>query len=116
MSEIITQPTEKRAEFLEISSELEKIYQEAACGGDTAPPAPEDQVDLHYVCLVKHLDGFVYELDGDAYGPVNTKINLGLDQDIWQEPVRARIRSWMSEESNLNFSLMALVSKAEKWN
>ena len=57
-----------------------------------APPDVQDEVDVHYVSLVKLPDGFVYELDGDAYAPTKTNIKLEDDADLLKEPVLERMR------------------------
>ena len=111
ISQLIAHPANRREGFLENSREFEEIYGIAARGGATSPPAVEEEVDLHYITLVKLPDGFVYELDGDAHAPTKTSIKLGDDADLLSEPVLEHIRSWMAREQDLHFSLLALVEK-----
>ena len=73
----------------------------------------QDEVDLHYVFLVKFLDGFVYELDGDAYALIKTSIKLEDDADLLKEPVFKRIRGWMTGEQDLHFSLLVFIKKSK---
>ena len=113
VSQIVAHPKHRRGNFLEHSRELEEIYNVAASGGDTSPPDVQDEVDLHYVSLVKLPDGFVYELDGDAYAPTKTSIKLEDDADLLKEPVLERIRGWMTGEQDLHFSLLALIRKSK---
>lgn len=61
----------ERAELLEETEALEQAHQAAAATGDTAPPAAEDNVDLHYVCFVKSKNGHLYEMDGRRKGPID---------------------------------------------
>ena len=95
--------------MLEESSELETTYQEAALRGSTAAPALDEEVDLHYVCFIKSRNGAVYEMDGDAAGPIQTDVQLNEGDDLLQasvlECVRARIAKAGADGS---FSLLAL--------
>ena len=108
LKKIIDSSPEERASLLENSRDLEHIYQKAACGGDTVPPDAHDEVDLHYTCFVRNLDGFVYELDGDAEGPTKTGIQLD-QEDLLHETILNYIMDWTSKESSPEFSLLALV-------
>lgn len=100
----------KREALLEGSKDLEEIYRKAALRGHTAPPPPEDEVDLHYVCFIKSPNGCVYEMDGDAKGPFKTDITLRDDEDLLEPAALECVRRCIARgKGNLNFSLLALV-------
>jgi ubiquitin carboxyl-terminal hydrolase L3 len=105
---------EDRALVLEDSKELESLYNVAALQGDSIPPTnPEDEVDFHFVCFVKsHINGHIYELDGDRKGPVDKGVVLGPDEDILTARGLSVVREFIQRErdGNFSFSLMALVS------
>jgi ubiquitin carboxyl-terminal hydrolase L3 len=105
------QPDE-RALVLENDSELERIYAEVAKEGDTEAPAnAEDEVDFHYIALVKsHVNNHLYQLDGDRKRPVDLG-PMEVEDDVLSEQCLSVIRSMMTgEEGNVNFNLMALTS------
>ena len=76
-------PTE-RAELLYKSQALEAAHQTAAQKGDTAAPAADASVDLHFVAFVKDRSGALWELDGRRKGPLN-RGQLGLEDDVLSE-------------------------------
>ena len=96
---------------MENSKELEEAYEQVARQGSSAAPEnAEDEVDYHYVCLVRsHRNGRLYELDGDRSGPVDRGDVLGPEGDLATAGGRV-VREYIERgEENLNFSLMALV-------
>ncbi len=100
----------ERETLLESSTDLETLYQKAALRGNTAPPPAEDEVDLHYVCFVKSPNGSIYEMDGDANGPVKTDVTLREDQDLLESSALECVRRCIARsEGNVNFGLLALV-------
>ena len=113
MDELIHQPPALRSFILEQSSELETTYQEAALRGSTAAPALGEEVDLHYICFIKSRNGAVYEMDGDAAGPIETGIQLNEGDDLFEASVlecaRKRIAKAGAEGS---FSLLGLIKTA----
>lgn len=115
LKECLPLPPRERAYALEDSKDLEEAHAAAALQGDSAPPASaEDEVDFHYICFVRSSkDGFIYQLDGDRKGPVNTGVELSGtgDDDLLSEPVRNMIKTFIAREKgeNLNFGLLALV-------
>ncbi len=104
----------ERETLLESSTDLETLYRKAALRGNTAPPPAEDEVDLHYVCFIKSLNGSVYEMDGDANGPVKTDVTLREDQDLLESSALDCVRRCIARsEGNVNFSLLALVHSTD---
>ena len=98
--------------MLEDSAELEAIYNEAAKQGDSAVPTDaEEEVDFHYVCLVKADNGRVYEMDGDRKGAIDTGVQLGDEQDVLSRGGLGLVRECIDREGggSVGFSLMALV-------
>ncbi|KAJ3104165.1 ATP-binding cassette sub- A member 1 [Phlyctochytrium bullatum] len=61
---------EERGADLEGNEELARLHDESSHEGQTAAPDPADEVDLHFVALVK-VDGEIYELDGNKPFPIN---------------------------------------------
>ncbi|KAK5018710.1 ubiquitinyl hydrolase 1 [Cryomyces antarcticus] len=106
-------PPQDRALVLEGSEELESVYGMAALQGNSmVPTSAEDEVDFHFVCFVKsHINGHIYELDGDRKGPVDKGPMLKPDDDILAHGGLAIVREFIQRErdGNSNFSLMALV-------
>lgn len=82
-----------------------------ALQGDSEVPAnPEDDVDYHYVCFVKsHIDGHLYEMDGDRKGPVD-RGPLSPFEDVLAERGLNVIREFIQREEgkDTNFSLLVL--------
>ncbi|KAF2838700.1 cysteine proteinase [Patellaria atrata CBS 101060] len=102
-----------RADLLYESQALESAHQEAASGGDTAAPAADDKVDLHYVCFIKSEDNALWELDGRRKGPLKRGI-LGAEEDVLSEiALDLGVRSFIKREQEvgggeLRFSLIVL--------
>lgn len=110
MSKLAASSTSERKALLETSTDLEKIYSKAALRGNTAPPPAQDEVDLHYICFIKSSDGSVYEMDGDANGPVKTDVTLGVGQDLLESSALECVRRCIARnEGDISFSLLALV-------
>lgn len=61
---------EQRAKDLELDINLKQAHQNFATLGQTEAPDAQDDVDLHFVCIV-HKDGYIYELDGRKCRPIN---------------------------------------------
>ena len=76
-------------------------------GSSAAPEDPEDEVDYHYICLVRsHRSGRLYELDGDRSGP----IVRGDSSDDWTG--KSVVQEYIERgQGNLSFNLMALVKE-----
>jgi ubiquitin carboxyl-terminal hydrolase L3 len=62
-------PTE-RAQRVYDSAFLEHAHMTAAAVGDTAPPSPADENNMHFLAFVKGRDGRFWELDGGWSGPI----------------------------------------------
>lgn len=102
-----------RAELLYESQALESAHQSAASGGQTAAPAAEDSIDLHYVCFVKSENGHLWEMDGRRKGPIN-RGSLDADEDVLSDKaLDLGVRSFLKREAeagggDLRFSLIVL--------
>ena len=102
-----------RADLLYESQALESAHQAAASGGDTAAPAAEDNVDLHYVCFVKSSNNRLWEMDGRRKGPLDRGL-LTADEDVLSDnALDMGVRSFLRREAeagggDLRFSLIAL--------
>ncbi|GAA5880654.1 hypothetical protein JCM5296_006545 [Sporobolomyces johnsonii] len=90
----------ERAQLLSGSDELASVHEETAQTGQTATPALEDDVDLHFVTFVDH-NGYLIELDGRRNSPINHgKIEKGLLEDT-VEVVKRIIELTQSIQFNL---------------
>ena len=105
-------PTE-RANLLYESDALEKAHRDAAQEGDTAAPAAEESVELHYVCFVKSQNGHLWELDGRRKGPLDRGA-LDASEDVLGEmALEIGVKSFLRREEaagggDLRFSLIVL--------
>ncbi|KAI0595068.1 putative ubiquitin carboxyl-terminal hydrolase [Biscogniauxia sp. FL1348] len=95
-------PPRERSALLEKVPALATAHHEAASQGQTVAPDAQDDVDLHYVCFVKTLDGeqaggvansdssnskgagTLWELDGRRKGPI-ARGRLEADEDVLSE-------------------------------
>ncbi|EMC91972.1 hypothetical protein BAUCODRAFT_28183 [Baudoinia panamericana UAMH 10762] len=109
----------QRAELVEHSDALESAHAEAAVIGDTAAPAAEDDVDLHYVCFVKsEKDGHLYEMDGRRKGPLD-RGTLDAEEDVLSETALNKgVRAFLKREEEagggeLRFSLIVLAQSLD---
>ncbi|KAF2186522.1 cysteine proteinase [Zopfia rhizophila CBS 207.26] len=101
---------DERAAVLEDSAELESVYASVASKGDTEAPRAEDEVDFHYICLVRsHRNGRLFQMDGDRKRPIDLG-ELGEGDDILSDALGV-VRGMVERDKgeNLNYSLMALV-------
>lgn len=102
-----------RADLLYDSPALESAHAAAASTGDTAAPAVDDDVDLHYVCFVKSAAGNLWEMDGRRKGPL-MRGKLDDEEDVLSEKgLQLGVRSFLRREEQagggeLRFSLVAL--------
>ena len=114
LSKLVASSNSERQTLLESSTDLETLYRKAALRGNTASPPAEDEVDLHYVCFIKSLNGSVYEMNSDANGPVKTDVTLREDQDLLESSALDCVRHCIARsEGNVNFSLLALVHSTD---
>ena len=104
----------ERATLIEESEALERAHAAAAAGGDTAAPAAEDDVDLHYVCFVKsEVSGRLWEMDGRRKGPIE-RGHLEEGEDVLSEKaLDLGVRAFLKREEeagggDLRFSLITL--------
>jgi ubiquitin carboxyl-terminal hydrolase L3 len=107
----------ERADLLYESDALESAHQAAASTGDTAAPAAEDDVNLHYVCFVKSQNNQLWELDGRRKGPLN-RGQLSPDEDVLSEKaLDLGVRSFLKRETaaggDLRFSLVTLAESLD---
>ena len=93
--------------YLESSKEIEDAFIKAAQNGRSEAPSPQDEVDHHYICLVKS-SVQVYQLDGDLDGPVHRGPLTG-DEDVLARRGLDIIREYTDSEKDGRFGLLALV-------
>ena len=108
----------EREALLNSSALLDAICEKAALRGSTSPPPAQDEVDLHYVCFIKSPNGSVYEMDGDASGPVKTDITLKQDEDMLDLSALKCVKRCVAREEDADgrFSLLALVQGSSASN
>ncbi|KAF1942998.1 cysteine proteinase [Clathrospora elynae] len=118
LSDAIPLKPVERADLLYESQALETAHQDAASGGDSAAPAANDDVDLHYVCFVKSDKNHLWELDGRRKGPLD-RGELSPDDDVLSEKaLDLGVRSFLKRETeagggDLRFSLIALAESLD---
>lgn len=97
-----------RAAYLESSKEIENAYAQAAQKGRSEAPSAQDEVDHHYICLVKSPGGHLYELDGDQNGPIS-RAPLKEEEDVLAGPGLDILRRYIGSGKDGRFGLLALV-------
>ncbi|KAF2248652.1 cysteine proteinase [Trematosphaeria pertusa] len=118
LSDAIPLKPAQRADLLYESEALESAHQTAAAGGDTAAPAAEDKVDLHYVCFVKSQNNRLWEMDGRRKGPLD-RGELSADEDVLSDKaLNLGVRSFLKREAeagggDLRFSLIVLAESLD---
>lgn len=108
-STTIPMTPEERGAYLESPPEgapdIEEAHKAAGEKGDTAPPAPEEDVDLHFVCFVER-EGRLWELDGRRPGPIDHGPCTA--ETLLQDTARAVKRDFIEKSNSLQFNLIAL--------
>jgi ubiquitin carboxyl-terminal hydrolase L3 len=108
-----TMNTAQRAELLEESDELEAAHTSFSQQGQTAAPQIGEEVEHHYVALVKHREPktgkwLLYELDGRRLGPVE-RGEIPADEDLVGPTALKVMEEFVTrEQENGRFSLIAL--------
>lgn len=106
-----------REALLNGSVDLETIYNKAAVRGSISPPRAEDEVDLHYVCFIRSPSGSIYEMDGDANGPVKTNIVIKQNEDMLEASALECVKRCIARgDGDMNYSLLALVPNSNDSN
>ncbi|KAK9459775.1 uncharacterized protein V1516DRAFT_708061 [Lipomyces oligophaga] len=103
----------ERIKYIESSESLSSLHDAAARSGDTSTPDALDDVDLHYVTLVKSQSGDLWELDGRRKGPIFLTA-LGPDLDVLSPASIKFVKEFIDRESsNISFSLVALAPSSD---
>jgi len=96
---------EERSKYLEADSAFTETHDELAQQGQTAAPARDEKVDLHFVAFVHH-NGGLYELDGRRAAPVH---HGATTEDNLLEDSAEIVKKFMARDpDNLNFTVVAL--------
>ncbi|KAE8374143.1 ubiquitin carboxyl-terminal hydrolase [Aspergillus bertholletiae] len=82
--ELISLAPEDRARVVYESRFLEEAHMDAARGGSSGVPGPEEDNGFHFVGFVKAGDGRVWELNGGMPGPLERGV-LGEGEDLISE-------------------------------
>ena len=107
--------TADRIKILEDSEELEAAHTSFSLQGQTEAPSADDEVENHYVTLVKHVNpktgrSMIYELDGRRLGPVE-RDELPAGEDLLDSTALKIVDEFMrreTESGKSGFSLCAL--------
>ncbi|KAG0005086.1 Ubiquitin carboxyl-terminal hydrolase isozyme L3, partial [Modicella reniformis] len=95
---------EERAAVLEEDKSFAGVHEVHASTGQTETPNLQDEVNLHFVCLIER-DGSLYELDGNKKTPINhgttTKDTFLIDAIKIAQVFMSR------DPDNINFSVIA---------
>ncbi|CAI8042074.1 Ubiquitin carboxyl-terminal hydrolase isozyme L3 [Geodia barretti] len=97
--------SKERGRYLEENEDLSDAHEASALEGDTAPPAPEETVNLHFIAIV-HRKGHLYELDGRKPFPINHGSTSG---DTFLMDAARVCREFMTRDpSEVHFTIVAL--------
>lgn len=117
---------QQRGELLEKSDIFASIHLDAANQGQTAAPAAEANVDLHFTCFVPAPDPKekgkmrLVELDGNRGGPIDCgpcsdflTVSFLAYMDLWYvqhffQDAAEYIKANYIDPSNFNFSMVSL--------
>ena len=103
---------EERAAFLVASDDLDKAQAVATAQGVTAPPRPDDDVNLHFVAFVRGPDGTVLELDGRQPFPLVRGVctsSEGVEGGSFLDVVAGAIKARMAlTPESMNYTVTAL--------
>jgi|SRR5688572_7367234 ubiquitin carboxyl-terminal hydrolase L3 len=106
---------DERSSLVENSEHLENAYAKIAIQGiSRQPDHAEDEVDYHYICLVRSdVNGHLYELDGDRKGPIDRGV-LRREDDLRGEAALAVVKEYFEDNpGDISYSLLALVVKQD---
>ena len=92
------------------SRELQTVHSEISTQGQTAAPAAEDPVNLHFICFIRDAKtGELTELDGSRKGPVKRGVQVAQQADLLKVAAKWIQENYMSLNPNeVNFNLIAL--------
>ncbi len=92
------------------SKSLQEVHSEISTQGQTAAPAADAPVDLHFVCFVRDSkSGELVELDGRRKGPVRRGVDVPLQKDLLKSATQWIQQNYMSlNPAEVNFNLIAL--------
>lgn len=96
-----------RTGFLETSEDIENANAKAALQGCSEAPSAHDEVDHHYISLVKRSNR-LYVLDGEMQGPID-RGSLEDGEDALSLKGLNVVREYTSSDVEGMFSLLALV-------
>eukprot|EP01024_Parvocaulis_polyphysoides_P049602 TRINITY_DN481_c1_g3_i1.p1 TRINITY_DN481_c1_g3~~TRINITY_DN481_c1_g3_i1.p1 ORF type:complete len:244 (+),score=64.47 TRINITY_DN481_c1_g3_i1:752-1483(+) len=99
-----------RGQYLEDPPEgapdIEEAHKEAAEKGDTAPPALDEVVNLHFVCLVEK-NGRLYELDGRKICAIDHGPST---RGTFVKDAVQVVKKFIERTESLNFNLISLAA------
>ncbi|KAG0223994.1 Ubiquitin carboxyl-terminal hydrolase isozyme L3 [Mortierella sp. GBA43] len=99
-----------RAVVLEEDTAFAKVHENHASTGQTDTPDLQDEVNLHFVCLV-HKGGRLYELDGNKKQPIDHGSTNG---DSFLVDAAKVAREFVKRDpDNLNFSVIAATTSED---
>ncbi|KAG6036629.1 hypothetical protein E4U41_005598 [Claviceps citrina] len=101
-----------RAKSVHDNLALEEAHMRAARLGSSKAPPAETYVGHHFIAFVKGQDGHLWELEGNADGPID-RGQLAEGDDVLSDMALERgVKRFMRfAEGNLNFSIVALAKK-----
>lgn len=113
---------QERAKLLETTPLFADIHAAAAAGGQTAAPAADAKVDLHFTCFVQapsppsRQEGIeatddmrrLVELDGRRNGP----IDRGECKDLLEDAAKFIKKYYVDSAESVEFSMLALAPPA----
>ena len=101
-----------RADVLYNSVELEEAHMRAARRGDSAVPAADDLIDLHFIAFVKGKDGHLWELEGASDGPIDRGLMKEGDDMLSEQTLKMGVKKFLDVAGDtLEFSVVAMAQR-----
>lgn len=98
---------EERTSLLAESDSLQKAHEATAQQGQSAAPAADDEVNLHFVAFVRGPNGKLVELDGRRSGPIERDVDAS--GDLLSAATQFVQQYYMAADPNeVNFNLIAM--------
>eukprot|EP00048_Salpingoeca_helianthica_P016007 m.229905 g.229905 ORF g.229905 m.229905 type:complete len:232 (-) comp17868_c0_seq1:35-730(-) len=102
---------EERGQALEQSDAITAGHQAAAQDGQSAAPAADEEVLLHFICFTR-VDGRLLEFDGTKPFPIDHGATS--EATLLEDSVRVAQQFMAVDPDNLNFTLVALALRQDE--
>ncbi|XP_031246949.1 ubiquitin carboxyl-terminal hydrolase isozyme L3-like [Mastomys coucha] len=110
LEESVSMSPEERAKYLEIYDAIQVTHETSAHERQTEAPSVDEKVDLHCIVLV-HVDGHLYELDGQKLFPINH--GKTSDETLLEDAIEVCKKFMERDPNELRFNAIALSGTIE---